>query len=133
MNTLRVLGITLTLLGLTACATLGTAEETPPLATLAAFTIEDLTAALADATVHQDSAAVTCYSTLLKYVGAARLPETAAVKGVFTLNQRKRDLLLGSDQLTPILRDLNLGCAAYLADERLIVFRLGLIGAGTLK
>lgn len=94
------------------------------LAKIQDVTVTDAQAALADVHAHGDVdlAALSCYPALIDFVQSSPLQPTApTVKGVLSVNQLKRDVLLGGiDRSGPFamaFRKLHVACAAYAGDE----------------
>ena len=89
--------------------------------------IEDLDAAMADATAHNDAIAMACYPVLKKYV---QLGDTGKSKivGAFSAFQRARNFSANIGGGVP--DDLRLGCAALVQDGRDFVIRMGIIAGG---
>lgn len=97
--------------------------------TLAQVTSADIDAALADAIASNDSDAILCYPVLKKYIGQP-LIKSGDVKGLISLNQKKRDLLLNGGPKIPT--DLKQACAAFVQDERAFAMKFAiLIGAAS--
>jgi len=108
----------------------GTVDQTPTnnlqdfLDKVQNITVADAQAALAD--VHArgdvDLAALQCYPEIINFVQNSPLqPATPNVKGVLSLNQLKRDVMLGGVTRTGpfqvAFRKLHVACAAYAGDE----------------
>ena len=87
-------------------------------------TMADLQAALDDVHAHGDidMAAAQCLPAVMDFIKSSPVtPGTPTVKGVFSANQLKRDVILGGiDKNSPLqlsLRKLHVACAAYVGDE----------------
>jgi len=87
-------------------------------------TLTDAEAALADVHAHGDVdlAALSCYPALIEFIQNSPLQPTApTVKGVLSVNQLKRDVIIGGiDKSGPFamsFRKLHVSCAAYAGDE----------------
>jgi hypothetical protein len=92
---------------------------------LSKVTAADLDAANADAAAHGDVEATTCYPVLKKYLGVFASDSATPIKGAFSANQKKRDLLKSSKGGVP--SELKIACAAFVQDERDFLIRLGVI------
>jgi hypothetical protein len=104
-----------------------------PFGDLAQVTTADITAALADATAHQDKAAMQCYPVLLEVIASlpSALPAVSEPKGVVSLYQAARDIskavqAQGGPGQSAIAQKINLGCAALFNDTQGDILRLGL-------
>ena len=93
--------------------------------TVSKITQQDITTALAD--VHSkgdmDLAALSCYPALSAFLSDPNIKLTMpTVDGAISLNQLKRDVMLGITSGTSpqqlALRKLHVACAAYISDER---------------
>ena len=93
--------------------------------TVSKITQQDIATALAD--VHSkgdvDLAALSCYPALSAFLSDPNIKLTMpTVDGVISLNQLKRDVMLGVTSGTSpqqmALRKLHVACAAYISDER---------------
>jgi len=89
------------------------------------ITVTDAQTALADVHAHGDVdlAAASCYPALIEFVQNSPLQPTApTVKGVLSVNQIKRDVILGGvDRAGPFamaFRKLHVACAGYVMDEK---------------
>lgn len=115
---------------LVGCATGPLSVTSGPLGDLTKLTTADLTAALADATAHNDQAAMQCYPVLMKVV--ASLPAVAPASqpaGVVSAFQAARDLVKTVQAQTDagqgsVVQAVNLGCAALFNDAQGDVLRL---------
>src|SRR5690349_14804739 len=116
--------------GCSATAASGTVDQTPTsnlqdfLAKIQNITVSDATAALADVHAHGDVdlAALQCYPALIEFVQSSPLqPSMPTVSGVLSVNQIKRDVMLGGVTRTGpfqiAFRKLHVACAAYAGDE----------------
>ena len=114
----------------TATATGGTVDQTPTsslqdfLSKIQNITVDDANAALADVHAHGDVdlAALQCYPALIEFVQSSPLqPSMPTVSGVLSVNQIKRDVMLGGVTRTGpfqvAFRKLHVACAAYAGDE----------------
>jgi len=97
------------------------------LADLARFTVDDLTAALADAQAHGDQAGVNCWATLLGVVQSGVVVRPPTVKGIASAIQVKRDLMgaSGGGGASVLAKQINVGCAALFVDENYTLLKLG--------
>ena len=102
------------------------ASASSPLASLQSFTVDDLTAALADATAHNDTVAMTCWATLLPIVKGG-VPSAPSIKGIASAVQAKRDLLgaAGSSQVADLRKAITVGCAALFVEENRTLLKFG--------
>jgi hypothetical protein len=103
-----------------------------------AITVQDIDAAIAD--VHAkgdvDLAALQCYPALKDFLKTNVQLQPPTVDGVITLNQLKRDVLLGGVSKTGpfqmALRKLHTACAAYVMDEQRFAVEMAvLVGAAS--
>lgn len=115
---------------LTGCASLGAPSMSSPLGDITTFTVEDLQAALADATAHQDVAAMQCYPVLIQVVQSlpSQAPNTSPV-GVVSAFQRARDAAKAVQSQTAagqgsLVQTVNLGCAALFNDAQGDILRI---------
>lgn len=87
-------------------------------------TMADLQAALDDVHAHGDIdlAALQCLPAVMDFINSSPVkPGTPTIKGVFSANQLKRDVIIGGvDKNSPLqisFRKLHVACAAYVGDE----------------
>lgn len=103
-----------------------------PLGDITKLAATDIQAALADATAHNDLAAMQCYPVLLQVL--ASLPSTVpstAPAGVVSAFQEARDLSKAVQSQTAagqgsLVQTVNLGCAALFNDAQGDLLRLGI-------
>jgi hypothetical protein len=102
-----------------------------PLGDITKLAVTDLQVALADATAHQDQAAMACYPVLINIVQSlpSQVPTTAPA-GVVSAFQAARDLSKSIQSQTAagqgsIVQAVNLGCAALFNDVQGDVLRIG--------
>jgi hypothetical protein len=103
------------------------------------ITQQDIATALAD--VHAkgdvDLAALSCYPALSEFLNNPNIKlSQPTIDGVISLNQLKRDVMLGINSGTSpqqmALRKLHVACAAYVNDERNFAIKFGLmVGAAS--
>lgn len=113
------------------------ATPTDPLASVSqavqqigTFTVADLTAADADAVLHNDAIAHACYPALIKFVQSSPLSATnTTVVGAFTAFQAARDVT-NTVQSFQVPDYLKLGCAPLVMDVQNFIVRLAAIGGG---
>lgn len=104
-----------------------------PLAVIQKFTETDLTAALADATANNDTAAINCYTALLPIVKSGVANPLPTSLGGFQLLQKARDLkTMLSNLQSPNgpLAQLNIACAPLVLDVQNTMVLLGVVGGG---
>jgi hypothetical protein len=95
---------------------------------LQAFTVADLTAALADATAAKDTVAATCWAALIPVVQAQGATLGVLPVGAVSAFQKARDVGVGIKVGLPAL---NVPCAPLVLDTQNTLLRLGaLTGAG---
>lgn len=121
--------------GLEAQAALHVAESPDQVvAAIRAWKAIDLQAAAARATAANHRAGMTCYPTLLKYVGAdTTVGESLKVAGMFDAFEAgllaARGGVQGLEQ-NPAVQDIHLNCAALVSEARFTLIKLGVIGGG---
>lgn len=126
---MKIIAFVLAAFLLASCSSTGQSSLDSDIAKIANFSIADLQAADADAVAHNDQLAHACYPALIRFVTELQGNDpNATVKGAFGAFQRARDLRMGVQSGLPIY--LKLGCAPLVQDETLLLFKLGLIGAG---
>jgi hypothetical protein len=115
----------------TGCATSGLTVSSSPLGDITKLAVSDLQAALADATAHNDVAAMQCYPVLIQVVQSlpSQVPSTAPA-GVVSAFQAARDLSKAVQSQTAagqgsVVQAVNLGCAALFNDVQGDVLRIG--------
>ena len=129
---LNKLGVVL-LVGLlaTGCSTMGGSAYKSPLGDISTFTVADLEAAMADATAHNDKAAMACYPVLMELVKSLPSKAPAAQpKGVVSAFQQARDLtksVQSNASGQAVVAAVNLGCAALFNDVQGDILRLGVL------
>jgi hypothetical protein len=128
---LRLLTILTALILATGCATSGLTVSSSPLGDITKLAVSDLQAALADATAHNDVAAMQCYPVLIQVVQSlpSQVPATAPA-GVVSAFQAARDLSKAVQSQTAagqgsVVQAVNLGCAALFNDVQGDVLRIG--------
>ena len=124
-----ILGLFLFLFG---CSSISGTSATPAstqslqdfLTKIQDVTVTDLQAAIDDVHAHGDVdlAAAQCLPAVVDFIKASPVtPNSPTVKGVFSANQLKRDVILGGvDKNGPLqiaIRKLHVACAAYVGDE----------------
>ncbi len=129
---LRLVSALYLAIGLAGCSAAGiSGSGSNPIAGLQDFltkiqdvTLADLQAALDDVHAHGDIdlAAAQCLPAVMDFIKSSPVtPGTPTVKGVFSANQLKRDVIIGGvDKNSPLqlsLRKLHVACAAYVGDE----------------
>ena len=92
------------------------------LARIQDITQTDIDAALADVHAHGDVdlAALQCLPAVSEFIKLAPTGSAPTVKGVFSANQLKRDIILGgvnNNVYQMAFRKLHTACAAYAGDE----------------
>jgi hypothetical protein len=100
-----------------------------PLTDLRTFTVDDVQAALDDATAHNDLAASNCYGTLIEVL-TAPAPARTPPKGLVSTFQQARDLLNTGTGAQGLAQRVNIGCAALFVDAQFTLAKLGLVGVG---
>jgi hypothetical protein len=128
---LRFLIVVLVLLA-AGCA--GIAGPGSPFGDITKLTATDIQAALADATAHQDLAAMQCYPVLLDVLGSLQTQGQPAptIAGVVSAFQAARDLSKAvqsgaTSGQNAIVQKVNLGCAALFNDAHGDVLRLAVL------
>lgn len=104
-----------------------------PITVVQTFTVDDLTAALADAQANNDTAAANCYSALLPIVKSGVANPFPKGLGGFQLLQKARDAkALAASLQSPNgpLAQLNIACAPLVMDVQNTLIQLGIIGGG---
>ncbi len=104
-----------------------------PFGDISKLAVSDLEAALADATAHQDRAAMACYPVLLgivKSLPAEVVPKAPA--GLVSAFQQARDLSKAvqsgaTSGQNALVQQVNLGCAALFNDTQGDILRLGIL------
>jgi hypothetical protein len=114
---------------MTGCATGGLSTSSGPLGDITKLTVADLQAALADATAHQDVAAMQCYPVLIKVVQSLPSQEPAEPVGVVSAFQAARDINKAIISQTAagqgsVVQAVNLGCAALFNDAQGDILRI---------
>lgn len=95
--------------------------------TLQKFTVADLQAADADAKVHGDTVAATCYEALVPIVQSQASPlPGAAPAGAVTAFQQARDGLNAVEGIPSALKGLNVPCGPLVVDAEQTLIQLGL-------
>jgi hypothetical protein len=93
------------------------------------WTVQDLQAALADATAHGDTVAMTCYPALITLVQNATttgaLPN-ATPKGGFSTFQAARDLANAAEGVPGTLKGLNVPCGPMALDAEQTIAQIAL-------
>jgi hypothetical protein len=103
-----------------------------PKALLRQFVINDVQAALDDATANNDDAAVQCWSAMLPAIQNAQNPLPTKL-GAFLALQKGRDAVRGIDMFkvgVGPLADLKNKCAAVVVDLNTFMIRLGVLSGG---
>lgn len=106
-----------------------------PLSGFRRFAVTDIQGALDDATAHDDTAAIACWSALLPIVSQANasiLPKTA---GAFSAIQKARDVVRGVNAVRAgvgPLAELKDKCAAIIMDTQAFLVKLGVLGGGAM-
>lgn len=115
---------------LTGCVSTGSLTS-GPLGDITKLATSDIQAALADATAHNDTAAMQCYPVLLQVVASlpSQVPSTVPA-GVVSAFQKARDLSKAVQSQTAagqgsVVQAVNLGCAALFNDVQGDVLRIG--------
>lgn len=109
--------------------------QTNPLLAIATFTVDDLTAALADANAQAppDKTAAMCYSALIPIVQTGVANPLPSGLGAFQALQKARDamaLLAALQSTTGPLADLNIACAPLVVSVGNTLVQLGIVGGG---
>jgi hypothetical protein len=103
-----------------------------PQSLLRQFVINDVQAALDDATANNDDAAVQCWSAMLPAIQNAQNPLPTKL-GAFLALQKGRDAVRGIDMFKAgvgPLADLKNKCAAVVVDLNTFMVRLGVLSGG---
>jgi hypothetical protein len=103
-----------------------------PKALLRQFVINDVQAALDDATANNDDAAVQCWGAMLPAIQNAQNPLPTKL-GAFLALQKGRDAVRGIDMFKAgvgPLADLKNKCAAVVVDLNTFMIRLGVLSGG---
>ena len=106
---------------LSACAG-GSLDTQDDVERLARFTAADIRVALADATVHEDQAAMQCWGVLLAKVEDLPRLTASPVVGAASAYQKARNARRRIDG--GVSEEVHIACAAMLDDARSTVFRL---------
>ena len=107
-----------------------TAALANPALVIQQFTVDDLNAALADATSNNDQAAMACYTALLPVVTKGIANPLPSGLGAFQALQKARDakaLLASLQSPTGPLAALNMACAPLVLDVQNTLIQLGII------
>lgn len=112
--------------------TVPVAATRDPMSLLKTFAINDIQAALDDATANGDQAGIDCWSAMLPAIQNAQNPLPTKL-GAFLALQKARDAVRGVDMFKAgvgPLADLKNKCAAIIVDTNTFLIRLGVLSGG---
>ncbi len=103
-----------------------------PASVFKTFVVNDIQAALDDATANNDTAAIDCWAAMLPAVQKAQSPLPTKL-GAFLALQKARDAVRGVDMFKAgvgPLADLKNKCAAIVMDMNTFLLRVGVLSGG---
>jgi hypothetical protein len=123
---MKVLLMSILVLGISACASVGGISN-PFAKQVQPIVAADVTAALAEATAANDTAAVACYTAISNYMASLPSGGTATINGALSGLEAAR--ILNSQVSAGIPSNIHQACAVIVLDAQETALRLGLTGA----